>query len=148
MGFAFTKFDATRLSSPKGKITINHDIKIEDLKYANVQGHGQTNNGLLVEFSYTISYKPSIGKIRLEGNFIDIIDNSKEVADEYKKNKEMPLELREQYYNLINSKSLVKSIFLSEQVGLPSPINMPKLKFNKPEESDDKASESPKSTKK
>lgn len=129
VGFAFTKLDATRVNNPKGKITINHDIKVEDVKHAQIKG-GEASGGLLIEFSYTVSYKPSVGKLRLEGNFVETHENAKEIADTYAKDKEMPAELKERLYNLINRKSLVKAIYLSEQVGLPSPINMPTLKFS------------------
>lgn len=130
IGFSFTKIDITRVNNPKGKISVTHDIQLEAVKDAKLKVEQAEKQGLFVEFSYTVSYKPVLGKIRFEGNFLHLSEDAKKIAEEFKDDKKMDAKLKEVLYNTINQKCLVKAISLAELVNLPQPINLPRLKVS------------------
>lgn len=91
-----------------------------------------TPDTLLLEFEYTIDYKPSVGMLKLSGDAMcrDSPENIKKVLAEFKKKKSIPYELGANAVNMINANAGMNSIFFLRPFGLiphfmPPPISVP-----------------------
>jgi hypothetical protein len=92
----------------------------------------QTPDTLLLEFTYTIDYKPGVGIMKFTGEALcrDSPDNVKKILAEYKKKKMIPYELGANAVNMINANVGMNSIFVLRPFGLiphfmPPPISVP-----------------------
>jgi len=133
VGFNFSKITAQKSSSLSGKININNNISITDVKEMEVTLTGQKGKGLMIKFHYHCDYEPNMGKISLEGEVIAIEDQEtiKKSIESWQKNKSLEKDLMERIMPHILNKSSIEAIILSKDVGLPSPIPLPKITNDK-----------------
>ena len=128
LGINFTKIEAERKSPVKGKININNNIAINDIKKAEMKLPGQ--EALKIEFQFTAKYEPNIGQITINGETI-IVDNKKkveEILEQWKKDKKLPDDILAQIMNSLLTKCNVEALLVGREVGLPPTLNMPKVK--------------------
>ena len=129
VGVNFTKIHAERSGSLDGKININNNVSLKDVKRADIDLGKSKQASLRFEFEFTAKYEPKSGEILLTGDVL-MIDNEQAVADieaGWKKSKTIPKELTATLMNSILNKCNVEAIILSRDIGLPSPIPLPKL---------------------
>ncbi len=123
------KVNAERnLNAKGGQIKINNNVaikEVEDLSFA-VEG----KRGLKFTFSFNCSYEPEVGKIEVEGQVLFVDDEKKveEVKKGWKKDKRIPMDIMEQIVNAALHKGNIQAIKISEEVSLPSPLPLPKVK--------------------
>ena len=130
-GINFTKISAERKSELKGKININNNIVITDIKKMEFKLPNQES--VKVEFDFNSKYEPNIGVILITGEVI-IIDQPKKVTDildQWKKDKKLPDDILASVMNNLLTKCNIEAILMGREVGLPPTLNMPKVKVNK-----------------
>ena len=129
VGFNFTKIDAEKKEVVKGKININNNVSINEVKEKDFSLGNQKQKVLNFTFEFISKYNPDIGSIRLIGEvlFMDDSKNVKEILDGWKKDKRLPKEIMTNVLNTILGKCNVEALILSERINLPPPIPLPKV---------------------
>ena len=123
------KVNAERsLDAKGGQIKINNNVSIkgvEDMPFA-IEG----KKGLKFTFSFNCNYEPEVGKIEVEGQVLYVDDDKKvdEVKKGWKKDKHIPMDIMEQIVNAALHKGNIQAIKISEEVSLPSPLPLPKVR--------------------
>jgi len=128
VGFNFTKLSAERGRITRGKISINNNIGIIDVKEATPLVGGK-QKGVIFVISFETEYKPNIGKIGLEGEalFIGKAEKVDEIMNEWKKNKKIPSDIAKGVIAFSLNKCNVEALLLSKELGLPAPIPLPRI---------------------
>lgn len=87
----------------------------------------KTPDGVILEFTYSVDYKPDIGSLRIMGEAFcrDTPDNLKRMLIEYKKGKIVPMEFGATAINMINANAGMNSIFLLRPFNLLPPFMPP-----------------------
>ncbi len=130
VGFGFTKLSAEKGEPAKGKIDINNNVSIKDVKEDDFSlGRDKKQNVLRFIFEFTSKYEPNVGNILFEGELLYMEDpkGAKEILNDWKKDKKLPKELMGGLLNTILTKCNVQALILSQQVNLPPPIPLPKV---------------------
>lgn len=124
----FTKLSASREKPAKGQVNINSNLSLTDVQLSTIKGNTQQAT-LTYKFKFTTSFEPKIGTIELEGDsiYLESAKKAKELADEWKKTKKVAKEELAGVMNSILQKSHVEAIIISRSVGLPPPIQLPKV---------------------
>jgi ribosomal protein L24 len=128
LGINFTKIEAERKTQIKGKININNNISISNVKKHDFKLSGQES--LKIEFKFTAKYEPGIGLITLTGDTV-ILDSPKkteEIISQWKKDKKLPEEILSLVMNNLLTKCNIEALIIGREVGLPPTLNMPKVK--------------------
>jgi hypothetical protein len=130
VGVNLTKIHAVRnVGSKGGKVNINNNFTIKEVE-ANEFAGDTSKKTLRVGFLFNCTYDPNLGSINLEGNVL-VVDNAKTVDDisqQWEKSKNLPVELTEKVTNAALHKCNIQAIKLSEDIRLPSPIYLPRVK--------------------
>jgi hypothetical protein len=133
VGFGFTKISAEKGESAKGKIDINNNVSIKDVKEDNFAfGSDKKQNVIKFIFEFTSKYEPKVGNILFEGSLLYMEEpkKSKAILDDWKNNKKLPKELMGGLLNTILTKCNVQALIMSQEVNLPPPIPLPKVQLN------------------
>ena len=135
VGFGFTKLSAEKHETAKGKIDINNNVSIKDIKEDSFSFGNNSQNVLKFIFEFTSKYEPAIGTILFEGELLYMEDpkKTKEILTSWKKEKKIPKELMAGLLNTILTKCNVQALILSQEVNLPPPIPMPKVQIAAPD---------------
>ncbi|MCK4522362.1 MAG: hypothetical protein KAU20_07355 [Nanoarchaeota archaeon] len=122
----FTKIKGERKKSVKGEISIKNNVII-----TNVEKHviGKQNT-IKFTFDFTSVFDPDIGSIMITGEVISIEDEKKadEIIAQWKKDKQLPKDIMAGILNNILLKCHVKALIISQDINLPPPLNLPKVK--------------------
>lgn len=123
------KVNAERnLSAKGGQIKINNNVSIKDIEDLSFVVDGK--KGLKVTFAFNCSYEPNLGKIDVEGQvlYVDVDKKISKVKTEWEKDKRVPVEVMEEIINAALHKGNIQAIKISEDVNLPSPLPLPKVR--------------------
>ena len=123
------KVNAERKVGAKGgQIKINNNVSIKDVEDLTFSLPGKA--GLKFTFAFMCKYEPNFGSIDVEGQVFYTGDEKevKEIKTNWDKDKKIPMKLMEQIVNASLHKGNIQAIKVSEEVGLPSPLPLPKLK--------------------
>ncbi len=123
------KLNAERsLKSKGGQIKINNNVSIKNVEEMDFSVEGK--KGLRFTFDFSCSYEPDLGNINVEGQVLFVDEKSivEEVETSWKKNKKIPMDVMEQIVNAALHKGNIQAIKVSEEVNLPSPLPLPKVK--------------------
>jgi len=133
IGFGISKIEAEKSPEVKGKISINNNIKINAVEKTDLFLGKNKQEGLKFSFEYVSTYDPKAGKIILIGNLVAVDDKEKveEIVSGWKKNKKLSAEVLAHVLNSILNKCNIQAIILSREIGLPSPVQLPKVQINK-----------------
>lgn len=137
VGFSFLKINAERhLISNAGSIEINHNISIKKTEKTHLNIGGNKNDVLRIEFEFTVKYGNELGSLLLDGDIIytDTPEIISETLKTWEADQKLPKMVNEEIFKFIYNKAIVKSLELSDSLGLPSPIPMPNISFSKPED--------------
>jgi len=129
VGVNITKISAERKEGKGGKINIGNNISIKDVETKELSLGKTKQKGLKFNFLFDCNYEPDLGKINFEGNvvFMDNEDKVKAVKEEWEKNKKVTREMMEPILNAALNKCNIEAIKISQDLGLPSPVPMPRL---------------------
>lgn len=130
IGFNFTKIKAEKRSKPKGKINIKNNVSIKEVKGEEVPMSTDDREGVRVSFEFVSQFDPDIGNIQLNADvlLLENADKKKALMDTWKEKKNIPTEFVEPLFNLVLRRCNVKALVLAEDLRLPSPIQMGKVK--------------------
>ncbi len=132
-GFNFTKISGEKKGAIKGKVNIANSVKITDLEQIEVAFGKTRQKALKFVFEYKSSYDPGVGQIVLEGELLDIDDDSviKLVTEEWKKNKRIPEDMMAKVLNAVLERCNVQALIISRDLNLPPSVPLPKVKVKK-----------------
>lgn len=116
------------LNAKVGQVHINNNVALKEIEDMSFAADGK--KGLKFNFSFNCSYEPDLGKINVEGQVLYVDDDATvdKIKQSWEKNKKIPMELMEQIINAALHKGNIQAIKISEEVSLPSPLPLPKLK--------------------
>jgi len=128
IGFSFTKMSVEKDNPVKGKVNINNNVGIKNVEETKLNLNPD-KKALKLDFEFTSTYEPNIGKIYLTGEVIYLIDKSKadDVIKNWKKNKKLEKDIMTNVLNNVLTKCNVKALVLSDYMNLPPPIPLPKV---------------------
>jgi hypothetical protein len=92
---------------------------------------------IIIEYEYSVNYKPDVASMRIVGELIGEFSNSKEILKEWEKSKKekrvakLPPEFSEEVLNAINYICSVNGTILARVLNIVPPIVMPKLQLEK-----------------
>ena len=127
VGFSFTKITAERKPASNSAINIESNAGVTNVIELPVI---EPKKALLkFEFTFVVTYEPGIGKIELNGEVVQLYDKEYglKVVEHWAKNKKLPPEIMPEVFNNILAKSNVEAVVVSRDLGLPSPIQMPRV---------------------
>jgi len=116
------------LDAKVGQVKINNNVSIKNVEELSFAADGK--KGLKFTFSFNCTYEPELGKIDVEGQVLFIEDAKKvdEIKASWDKNKRIPMDIMERIINASLHKGNIQAIKVSEEVDLPSPLPLPKVK--------------------
>ncbi len=123
------KVNAERnLQAKVGQVQINNNVSLQNLEDFPFPSEGK--KGLKFNFAFVCNYEPDLGKIDVEGQvlFVEEAKKVEEVKKMWEKNKQVPMEVMEQVINAALHKGNIQAIKISEEVNLPSPLPLPKVR--------------------
>jgi hypothetical protein len=112
----------------KGKVSINNNVGIKNVEETKLNIN-TAKKALKLDFEFSSTYDPNIGKILLEGEVIYLIDKDKteDILKNWKKNKKLDQEMMNSVLNYVLSKCNIEALILSKDMNLPPPIPLPKV---------------------
>ena len=108
IGINFTKISASKAKPIKGKVNINSNITLMDVKSQVIKANAKQSS-LKYLFKFTAKFEPKLGEIELEGKavYLEEAKKAKDVAEIWKKTKKLPQEDLPRVMNSILQKSNV-----------------------------------------
>ena len=135
IGFNFKKISSERIEITE-RPSINTNIEFTEIDKEKVDLLKEMES-LRVEFKCSWVYSapekkdsPKQGEISFEGSVILAVEKeeSKEILKAWKKKKLSP-NFQAGLFNLILRRCTSKAVFLAEEIALPSPLPLPKIKL-------------------
>ena len=130
VGYGLNKINIERKGPVKGKVEIKNNVSIKNVEEKDLAFGGTKQKGLKFTFEFVSKYEPKLGEIALFGDilFTEKPDKVKEIQKEWKKGKKVSREVMAQIMNTILARCHITAIGLSQDVSLPPPIPLPKVK--------------------
>lgn len=129
IGFNFSKMLAQQKKAAKGNLKIGTNVKIDGLEKTSLV-FDKERMALKLNFTYNVRYDPDIGGVELQGDILFL--QEKKVAEgllaEWEKKKALPKKVSSGLVNAIMQKCVVQALILTKDIGLPSPLPLPKVK--------------------
>jgi len=125
----FIKMEAEKKSNAIGKVNITNNISINEVSAIKLSLGQNVQDGLKFRFEFISKYNPDLGLIRFNGELVALEseDLTKEILDEWKKNKAIKKEVMANYLNHILGRCNIEALILSKEINLPPPIPLPKV---------------------
>lgn len=133
VGFNFNNISAKKNKPVEGDVKVKSDVSITNLKEEKLPTGKNKSDGLRIDFKLMVIYEPEIGNLTLEG-FIFYMDDPKTLKDivkQYKKDKNLPVDLTTQVINAVLTRATIKALMLAQEVNLPPHIPLPAVQQEK-----------------
>ena len=116
------------LDNKNGQIKINNNVSIKNVEDMSFSADGK--KGLKFTFAFNCVYEPDVGSIEVEGQvfYVDEEKNISQIKANWAAGKQVSMEVRESIVNAALHKGNIQAIKISEEVSLPSPLPLPKVK--------------------
>ena len=115
------------LEAKGGQINIKNNVSLKSVEDMGLDKDGK--KGLRFGFEFDCNYDPEIGKIEVGGQ-VFYVEEAKlvdEIKESWEKDKRVPTAVMEQVINAALHKGNIQAIKTAEDVGLPSPLPLPKV---------------------
>ncbi len=133
LGISLDKISVERKDYGKGEFKVSYASEIEDIKEADIAAMNEKVGELLFSFDVTYTQaEKDVGSLKFKGSVLWKGD-LKELKEKWAANKKLPEGVGLTVLNGIYRKCLILGAGLSEQLGLPSPIPMPRVSLKKNE---------------
>ena len=135
VGFNFKKINVERKQdSVKGKVDIKNNVAITDVEKSDLALGGSSQKAVKIEFDFGVDYEPKLGSMKFIGDIIYLGEAAKidELLKEWEKDKKLPKEIAAGVINTVLTKCNIQALILSQQINLPAPIQLPKVKIEEP----------------
>ena len=129
VGFNLTKIVVDRNKPVRGKIKVNHDLRIVKVSKSQLPLKDK-NEALVFDFEFEIKYDPGIGNILIGGNVLYFGSDAKkmnEICDNWEKKKKLPADVSVEVLNVIFARCNVKALEFANEINLPSHLPLPKI---------------------
>lgn len=130
-GVRITKIDGERSTdSQVGKVNVNNNVSIQNVKDKDLSFGENNKEGLAFEFLFECEYSSDLGYITLEGSVFFAEDEEKieEILTKWKEDNEVENSVAEPILNAALNECNIQAVKTSQDLGLPSPVPMPKVK--------------------
>lgn len=119
------------LEAKGGQIKLNNNVSLSDVQEMDFNKDGK--KGLKFSFGFDCNYEPDLGKIEVAGQvfYVEEAKLIKEIKESWDKTRKVPTVVMEEVINAALHKGNVQAIKTAEDVGLPSPLPMPKVASGK-----------------
>ena len=140
VGFNFNKINVEKKEGKSGKVNISNNVAIKDIVNTDLSLGSEKQKAIKFVFEFVSKYAPDLGEIVLGGDVLYLEDTTKvnKILDDWKKNKRVEKVLMSTLLNTVLTKCNIQALILSQEVNLPSPIPLPKVKMESGEDKDKK----------
>ncbi len=130
VGYGLNKIIVEKKAPVRGKIEIKNNVSIKNVEEKDLAFGSTKQKGLRFTFEFVSKYEPKLGDITLLGDvlFLEKPEKIKEIQKEWKKGKKVSKEVMTQIMNTILAKCYIAAVALSQDVNLPPPIPLPRVK--------------------
>ncbi|HLC67170.1 MAG TPA: hypothetical protein VJK52_06030 [Candidatus Nanoarchaeia archaeon] len=129
VSFNFIRMNAERQSTIRGRLNINNNITIKDVRNADLAFGKAQESALRFTFEFLSSYEPKAGEILIVGELIDMLPEAevKDIIDAWQRNKRVPQGAMARILPTILNRCNIQALILSRDINLPPPIPMPRV---------------------
>ena len=130
VGFNLTKITAEKKGALKGSLKVDNNAKVESIKETKIDIGKSKQKTIEIEFTFTSTYEPKFATIQIEGTLLFLEEEKvvKEITNEWKKKKKIPVNYIEYILNAILGRCSIEAILLSRELNLPAPFPLPRLR--------------------
>lgn len=127
IGLNFTKITAERTSNAVNNIRVENNVGVTNIVESTIVDPKKSL--LKFEFAFVCKFQPNVGNIEINGELLEIFDKefATKVMDGWTKSKGLHKDITARVLNTILGKANVEAIIISRDLGLPSPIALPKV---------------------
>jgi hypothetical protein len=127
IGFKFESMEAKREKTVfGGEVKINSTPKILSVKEIAVPNINK--KALELGFEFSTQYDPGIGSARIKGEVLYLSDKNAQILKKWKSKKTLPDDVNIEVLNHLFRQCLLKIANLADDLQLPPPIQMPRVK--------------------
>ncbi len=128
VGLNFTKISAERMGASEN-VRVESNVAITNVVEAKMPDPKKAI--LKFQFLFTAKFEPNIGLIELKGELIEMYDKDlgAKILEGWGKTKSLHKDVAPRILNAILAKSNIEAIIMSKELGLPSPVQMPKVEI-------------------
>jgi len=129
LGVNFNKLHLEKTGTVKGKINIRNNVIITNVEKGDLNIANTKQPLLKVAFEFTVHYDPKIANLTLNGEllYLEKIEKVDELVKAWQKDKKLPKEVMAGLLTNIIQKANIEALILSREVGLPPPVQMPRV---------------------
>ena len=142
VGVHITKVNAERnMKSVAQKVGINNNISVKEVSEHDFMLGSSKQQGLRFSFTFNCQYTPDVGTIDLEGDvlFLAEEEESKKILADWKEHKRVHGDHVENILNSALMRSNIQAIKISQDLGLPSPVPLPRVEKKQMQKAQPKA---------
>jgi hypothetical protein len=138
IGIRLISFNGSREKGmSSGQIKVNSVPRITNVREPTIPV--MDKKALAVDFEFVTDYDPKIGEITLTGEVYYATDKGQEIAKKWAAKKELPEPMRVDVLNHLFRACLLKIANLADDLQLPPPMAIPRVKPKPEPKSDSKA---------
>jgi len=131
LGFGYDKLAVEKNEEIIGKggdFKITYNVSLKNMKDFDLKTPDK-QDALRFNFEFAVKYDPEIGTLSMAGNIVysETPDKIKIIKEHWKKNKDVPDDIKAELINVVFRRSNIKALALAQEVNLPPHISMPKL---------------------
>lgn len=125
----FNKVAGEKSKDLQGKIGVNTNLNIESVTEGKINFDKDSVDVINVEFIFTATFDPSVGKITIGGTAVLMEDENtkKEILSSWKESKKLPEKMALPVLNIILNKSQIEAAIISKELNLPLPFKLPQF---------------------
>lgn len=129
LNFNFNRILVEKLGKTTKQINIKSGMNVLDVTPSKVV-EASKQQAFTISFKFETLYEPKMAQIILEGDLLYLTaeEEAKEMTEAWEKKKSLPKEVALVVFNKILHNCNVEALILSREVGLPAPIQLPKIK--------------------
>ena len=128
IGLSFRGMEAKRNDAAiKGEIKVNSTPKITDVKEVSISALGD-KKALSLSFEFLTKYDPDLAEIKINGEVVYMAEKNAPVLSEWKKKKSLPEDISVEVLNQLFRRCLLKIANMAEDLQLPPPMQIPRVK--------------------
>ena len=129
VNFILEKINVEKKKEIIGNVEVKNNTKITNVTELTLEALGKKQNALNVNFSFAITYEPSLAAILIEGRLVDLVEEKekKAVLEVWKKEQKVDPKYSSTWMNAILARCNIKALSLGNDVNLPPHIPFPRL---------------------
>ena len=134
IGLTIDKIEAERRGAAP-RVEVRLTPSVTDVEKSKLEGVSEKpKDVLIVKFSFDVSFKPDVGKMKMEGSLIYMGDVDK-AYKEWQKNKKLPENINTEILNFIFRNVTPKAFFIANELQLPPILPVPRIRRRQRRES-------------